>query len=124
MFRYLSLLLLPAMLLLASPTPAHASWRPAGGWRPSAAIRGLEGPYINRSNGGQCYVQRRGRGYDFVNENGTPAYFVFAGPRRLEMVSGDWDPDIVVTVSHDRAGRTVLRFSSPNAPTGFWVSAN
>jgi hypothetical protein len=126
MLRHLSLLLLPTVLLLVGPGPADASWRPpwrGDGWRERVGID-LTGAYINRSNGGQCQVSRRGRGYDFVNENGTPAFFVYSGPRRLRMVSGDWDPDIVVTVTRGLRGRIVLRFDSPNAPTGYWVSAD
>jgi hypothetical protein len=124
MLRSISLLLLSAMLFVQSAAPAHGGWRPAWdrpGWRQRIRDE-IAGTYVNQSNGRQCYVNRQGRGYEFVNENGTPAQFVFTGPGRLQMVSGDWDPDIVVSVSRDRVGRTVLRFDSPNAAPGVWVS--
>jgi hypothetical protein len=126
MLRYVSMLLLPAVLFLVNPTPANGFWRPPGnglGWR-DRRDDGLTGTYTNRSNGKECSVYRQGRNYVFINENGSRARFVFAGRRRLEMVSGSWDPDITVTVSRDRDGRTVLRFDSPNSRSGYWVAAD
>jgi hypothetical protein len=126
MLRNTALLLLPAALCLAYPAPADAALRYP--W-PGAALRAdrgfdLSGDYINTSNNGRCFVERRGRGYTFVNENGSRARFVFTGPRTLEQVSGEWDPSVVARVSRDRRGRTVIRFDSPNAPPGTWVSVD
>jgi hypothetical protein len=119
MLRYASLLLLPAALCLINPDPAHAFWRADRDGRPM----NIAGDYVNRSNGGRCSVYPQGRGFVFVNENGSKARFVFTGPRRLEMVSGQWDPSVVVTVVPRRGG-PVLRFDSPNAATGYWVPAD
>lgn len=122
MIRNIALLLLPAMLLLVGPTPADASWKvPRWGAYQGA---GLEGDYVNRSNGGLCSVYRQGRSYAFVNENGSRASFVFTAPNRLEMVSGQWDPSVVVKVIRDRFTRPTLRFDSANAAPGFWVPAD
>jgi hypothetical protein len=110
------LLLLPAALCLINPAPAHAFFRSDRGGRPM----NIAGDYINQSNGGACSVYPQGRSFVFVNENGSRARFVFAGPRRLEMVSGQWDPSVVVTVLPRRGG-PVLRFDSPNSAPGYWV---
>lgn len=121
MIRNLSLLLLPAAFLLFAPISATVAaprdWT-SRHWNQDR----LSGVYINHSNGGECYVERRGRGYLFVNEHGTPARFVFTGPNRLEMVAGEWDPRTIVTVQQDRYGRVVLRFDSTGRP-GYWVPA-
>jgi hypothetical protein len=124
MLRYSSAFLLSALLLLLSPLAAAAQWpyaTPAP--PPAASIAGLSGTYINQSNGGTCYVYRQGRTYEFVNENGTPAWFAFTAPGQLQMVSGSWDPNIVVTVSRDASGRPLLRFDAPYTPTGYWAPA-
>jgi hypothetical protein len=125
MFRYLSLLLLPAALLVIDPTPTEAAGKPQRQWsgRRARIAEDLAGTYVNRSNGGECYVEARGRGYDFTNENGTPAHFVFTGPDQLEMVAGDWEPGITATVQRDRYGRTMIRFDSPRSRPGYWVAA-
>ena len=122
MIRYLSLLLLPAALCLVGPGPANASWR--ADWAGPRAGYGLAGDYVNRSNGGECSVYAQGRSYVFVNENGSRARFTFTAPGRLEMVSGNWDPSVVVTVVPGRFGRPRLRFDSANAAPGYWVPAD
>ena len=104
-------------LLLAGNSPATAQRRPP----PLPPQVDLSGPYVNTSNDGACEVYRQGRDYVFVNENGTPARFRFVGRGRLEMVSGDWNPDTVVTVGRGRDGRPVLRFKEPGNPPGTWV---
>jgi hypothetical protein len=119
MLRYLTALLLLAALCAAGAPPAAA----AG---PAVALGqrqadDISGTYINRSNGGECEVYARGRGYVFVNENGSKARFVFTRPGRLEMTAGDWDPSVVVTVQRGRGGRTVLRFDSGKERPGSWV---
>jgi hypothetical protein len=119
MLRYTSLLLLPAALCLLNPAPAHAFRKTDWGSR----SMNIAGDYVNRSNGGQCSVYPLGRCFVFVNENSSRARFVFTGPRRLEMVSGQWDPSVVVTVLPRRGG-PVLRFDSPNSATGYWVPAD
>jgi hypothetical protein len=126
MLRYLAAFLLPALLFLLSPAPAGAQWPrprpvPARGPRMSDD---LSGRYANVSGGGDCSVYRRGRGYVLVNERGSRAYFAPSGPGQFRMASGEWDPGVRVTVSGDRYGRTVLRFDSPDAATGYWVSAD
>jgi hypothetical protein len=92
MFNRVTTFLLPAVLLMVSV-------------RPAAAL-----PPPDRDRDWQPAVL-----------NGTAARFTFTGPRRMEMVSGDWNPDTIVTVSQDREGRTVLRFKEPGNPPGFWV---
>jgi len=67
-------------------------------------------------------VYARGTNYEFINDKGSSATYVFTSPNQLRMLYGDWDPSVVVTVSLDSYGRTVLRFDSPNAPTGYWIS--
>jgi hypothetical protein len=122
MLRYFATLLLPAVLFLNSPAPAQAQYLPRGakpGWR--ARVPDLAGDYVTQG-GDPCSVERRGRAYVFINENGSWARFVFTGPNRLEQVAGQWDRSVVCTVKRDRSGRTVLRFSSPNAPPGYWYS--
>jgi hypothetical protein len=44
----------------------------------------------------------------------------------LQLVSteGGWDPNMVVTVSRDRFGRTVLAFDAPGNPTSYWTSVS
>jgi hypothetical protein len=125
MLRYLWLLLLPAVLLIGPP-PAQAQWPqpgpPAPGWRDRPAD-GLAGQYLSQG-GAPCSVERRRDSYTFTNEQGSWARFVFAGRNRLEQVAGEWDPAVVCTVTRDRLGRTVLRFDSPNAPSGYWTSAD
>jgi len=124
MLRYPSAFLLSALLLLLSPLAAAAQWPfPIPAPPAAASLAGLSGTYINQSNGGTCFVSRQGRTYQFVNENGTPAWFAFTAPGRLQMVSGGWDPNIVVTVSRDASGRPLLRFDAPNTPPGFWARA-
>ena len=117
MLRILTPLALLAALLAAPFFTPVAQAQPR--W---ASDRGedISGLYVNRSNGGECSVEARGRGFVFVNENGSPARFEYVSPRRLEMVSGEWDPNVVVTVQRDRRGRPVLRFDSGNAAPGYW----
>lgn len=119
MFRILLAAPLLAAFLLVGGNPAPVAAQ--AGWRQRADD--VSGEYVNRSNGKECAVEARGRGFVFINENGSRARFVYAGPRRLEMVSGDWDPDVVVTVMRDRRGRPVLRFDSGNAAPGYWEPA-
>jgi hypothetical protein len=101
----------------AFPLESRAIYSPA-----NLVIADLTGPYINQSNGGRCSVHRDGRSYIFTNENGSWARFVFADYDRLVQVEGQWDRSVCATVQHDR-GRIVLTFDSPNAPSGYWVSA-
>jgi len=125
MLRYLTALLLPAALLLVSPAPASARlYPPPRPLPPRGPYVGddLSGQYENVSGGGFCEVYRRGRGYVFVNESGSRAYMVPSGPGRFRVASGDWDPDVVGTVSGDRYGRTVIRFDTPGERPGYWVS--
>jgi hypothetical protein len=123
MTRYLTAILTPAVLLLVLVGPAGAQRDPRfpvperDGWMGQS----LAGNYINTSNIRRCQVYRRGRSYLFVNENGTPARFGFVGPNRLEMISGDWNPDTVVTIGRDRENRILLRFQEPGQEPGFWV---
>jgi hypothetical protein len=126
MLRYLAAFLLPALVFLLSPAPAGAQWPrprpvPARGPRMSDD---LSGRYDNVSGGGECDVYRRGRGYVFINEHGSRAYFVPSGPGQFRMVSGEWDASTRVTVSGDRYGRTVLRFTTWSERPGFWVSSD
>jgi hypothetical protein len=125
MSRYLWLLLLPAVLLLA-PTPTNAQWLPPGpapGWRPQMA-GGLAGTYLSQG-GAPCFVEGRRDSYVFINDQGSRARFVFTGPNQLEQIGPTgWDPTVVCTVTRDRFGLTVLRFDSPNAPPGYWTSAD
>jgi hypothetical protein len=125
MLRSLWLLLLPAVLLLP-PAPAEAQWTPPGpapGWR-YRTHEGLSGRYLSQG-GAPCYVRREEGGYLFVNDQGSWAHFVYNGPDQLVQDGpGQWDPSVVCTVSRDSGGRTVLTFSSPNAPPGYWTSAD
>jgi hypothetical protein len=126
MVRWISMLVLPALLILSSAAPADAQWWPGRVYRPGWRSWGgedLSGRYIYQTNGGMCYVYRSDGGYQFVNENGQWAQFVYTAPNRLEQVAGEWDRNVVCTVVHDRWGRPVLRFDNPNAPTGYWVPA-
>ncbi len=124
MLRYVSMLLLPALLFLVNPAPATAFGGPLGsgpGWR--ARAPNLAGDYFSQG-GAPCSVERRGRSYIFTNDQGSWARFVFTRPNRLEQVAGQWDPGVVCTVTRDRRGRTVLRFNSADAAPGYWVRAN
>jgi hypothetical protein len=118
MLRFLSLFLVPAALLLVPAPPAQAYWQPPA-WRQGRRAD-LAGRYVNTSNGRECSVARTRRGYLFTNENGSPAWFVYTAPRRLEQVSGEWDPAVVCIVLRGRFGRPLLRFDSPNSPSGYW----
>jgi len=123
--RLVALLLLPALTVLVSPPPAAAQWGPyplprTGAWMGD----GLTGTYYNPSARGYCRVSPSRGGYLFVNENGSPAWFASWAPGELRMVRGEWDPYIVVTVTRDTTGRTMLRFDSPMAPTGYWVKVD
>ncbi len=121
MSRFLWLLLLPAVWLLA-PAPAEAQWRPGPppGWR-YRARDDISGRYLSQG-GAWCSVRREGDSYIFVNDQGSWARFVFTGRNRLEQVEGQWDPSVVCAVTSDRRGRIVLWFDSPNAPPGYWTS--
>lgn len=128
MIRYLAAILLPAALFLLTPTPAAAQWgqpfpQPPFPQGPQMGAD-LSGTYINKANGGECYISRNGRGYTFVNENGDRARFVFVTRDRLEQVSGQWDRNVVATVTQDRFGRTVIRFDAPRTRSGYWVLAD
>ena len=126
MLRYFAAFLLPALLFLLSPAPAGAQGprpRPVSARGPQMSDD-LSGRYDNVSGGGDCSIYRRGRGYVFVNERGSRAYFVPSGPGQFRMVSGEWDPSTQVTVSGDRYGRTVLRFKTRGEHPGFWVSSD
>src|SRR5262245_58578416 len=115
-YRIMTLLLLTALLISTGPAQAQPAPNPWVG-------DPLVGQYINSSNGGFASVSPRGSGYQFINENGDPARFVWSGQNQLRMVAGRWDPNIVATVSQDAYGRTVLRFDAPYTPTGYWVKA-
>jgi hypothetical protein len=114
---FAALLLLGGALPVCTAQPLPSPYPYGGGWRDG----GLSGRYVNTSNGGTCEVYRQGRDYVFVNENGTPARFTFAGPDRLRLEAGDWNPDTVATVERNRYGRPVLRFKEPGNPAGLWV---
>ena len=117
MIRTCAALLLPALLLLSSPRVD------AQRYRPQPIVRdALPGLYTNQSNGESCEVHPHRRGYLFVNENGSEAVFGYTAPGKLRMIAGTWNPEILVTVSRDRQGRTVLRFNKPFTPAGYWVS--
>jgi hypothetical protein len=118
MIRYLIPSLSAAVLLAAAAT-APAQFPPP----PRAWGRGDDicGTYVNTSNGGMCQVSRRGRDYVFVNENGTAAGFAYSGPGQLRLVWGDWNPDVVATLTRDRSGRPAIRFQEPGNPAGLWV---
>jgi hypothetical protein len=116
-------LLLPAILLL-STAHAEAQWRqpyPIPNIAPVGRDN-LPGTYNNVSGGGTCEVHAHRRGYLFINEHGDQALFVYSAPGRLRMTAGSWGPDIVVSASQDRRGRTVLRFDEPFAAVVYWVS--
>src|SRR5262249_52860452 len=81
MLRYLPTLL-PALLFLPGPYADAHTPLPVPVMR-QAIVDDLPGTYSNESNGGSCYVERRGRGYVFTNENGSWAFFVPAGPNYL-----------------------------------------
>jgi hypothetical protein len=126
MCRWISMVVLPALLILASAAPVEAQWPgrvPAPGWR-SWRGQDISGRYISQPNRSLCYVYRQDDGYEFVNDSGSRALFVYTAPGRLEQVAGEWDPSVVATVTRNRWGRIVLQFDSPNAPPGYWVSAD
>jgi hypothetical protein len=128
MLRYFATLLLPALLVLGSVSPADAQWGPPysrpgpgpGGWMGG----GIAGDYLNTSAGGYCHVYQQGNSFIFVNEKGDRARFIFAGPGRLRMVGGDWNPNTIVLVNRARSGRTRLDFKEPGSPTGRWVKVD
>jgi len=124
MLRSLCVLLLPAVLLLA-PAPPEAQGQPRG---PAPGRRErmrdeLSGRYLSQG-GAPCSVRREGDSYIFTNDQGSWARFQFTGRDRLEQVEGQWDPSVACKVTRDRDGRMVLRFDSPNAPSGYWTSAD
>jgi hypothetical protein len=84
---------------------------------------GLSGNFVSQG-GAPCSVRRDGDSYIFTNDQGSWARFVFAGPNRLEQVEGQWDRNVVCVVIRDEAGRTSLRFDSPNARSGYWTAAD
>lgn len=120
MVRTLTAFLLPALMFVVTPAATKAQFPPSR----AAQAPDLSGTY-RHSGGGTCYIEARGRSYIFENEKGERARFVWASPRRLEIVStrGGWSPDVVATVGQDRFGRVVIRFTAPGADNGFWVSA-
>ena len=120
MFRSMTVPVLLAAFFWVGQPSANAQWPPLN--RP---VRNLDlaGTYINQTNGAECFVYVQGRGFVFVNENGSRARFVFVGQGRLQQTEGEWDPNVVATISRDRVGRTVLRFDSLNSPPGIWLSA-
>jgi hypothetical protein len=115
MIRYITV----ALLFLGSAGVAAAQWPPP--FRDRWVGADLSGRYVNTSNGGGAEVFRSGRDFIFVNENGTPARFAYVGPRRLQMVSGDWNPATVATVLQRADGRLLLRFNEPGQRPGYWV---
>jgi hypothetical protein len=128
MFRYISLFLLPAVMLLLSAAPVDAQYgtRVPGAARPPSFAEGITGPYVNNENGGFCYVYRGQNGYLFVDEAAQRVNFLPINNNQLQAVPG-WGmrvPDITVTVGRDGVGRIVLRFDAPGVPPGFWVSAS
>jgi hypothetical protein len=120
MFRTVATLLLAGAVALTSVAPALAQGGLVTARAPWGAAN-LSGRYTNMSGGGICTIQGWGGQYLFTNENGSQAIFAFTGPRRLEMVRGEWDPNIIVTVGSDRLGRTLLRFDAPNTVPGYWL---
>ena len=109
------------MALLAGPSAAPAQL-PSPWGSPAAQVR-LSGTYRSTSTNRVCTITRAGGVYVFVNDSGSRARFVPDAAGRFVQVGGsEWDPSVVATVSLDRFGRRVIRFDSPNAPTGFWVS--
>ena len=126
MLRCLTNLLLPVTLFALCPSLATAQLLPRPARPPARrwVDDNISGRYENVTSGGDARVFRRGRGYVFVNEHGTRAYFVYDGPGQLRMVDGDWNPSTRVTVSGDRHGRTVLRFRTWGERPGYWVSSD
>ena len=124
MIRTVVALLFPALLLLSSPGHAEAQWdRPYSTPNYGQIARdALPGLYTNVSNSGTCEVRPHRRGYLFINENGSQALFAYYAPGKMRMIAGTWNPEILVSVSQDRQGRTVLRFEEPFTPAGYWVS--
>jgi hypothetical protein len=123
MLRSFMTALLPVALFLLGPTQVSAQWE-----RPEARRWGhisIAGRYVFES-GGNCFVYRQRDGYLFINERGARAIFDWTGPRQLRLISteGGWNPNMVVTVSRDRFGRTVLAFDGPDTPTTYWTKAS
>jgi hypothetical protein len=116
MLRYLTTVPLLGALMLMTVAEAEAQVRRVPPPRREVA---LAGTYENVSSGGYAYIYNRGRGYRFVNEQGSEAIFRYTGPGRLEMVEGEWAPT-TATVGQDRHGRTQIRFVS-DGPPGYWV---
>ena len=141
MLRFLPLTGLVAVLLLpwpvsaqktttdkstTKPTTTTPSTKPTTTALPTALASStdLTGNYINTSNQGQCQIRQRFTTILFINERGTQAQFGYVAPGQLRMISGGWNPAIVVTVSKQQDGKTLFRFQEPNKPVGYWVSAN
>jgi hypothetical protein len=116
MFRYIATALVLGALALTAVPRADAQVMPVQ----TQAAQGpsLVGTYVNVSSGGIAYVYRSGRGYQFVDENGLPAWFLNTTTSRLDMVAGEWIPT-VVTVVRAGFGRTLLRFDAAGV-TGYW----
>ena len=115
MFRIATALAIGAVALTAVPR-AEAQVMPAQ-TRPQQGSS-IVGMYRNVASGNIAYVYRSGQGYQFVDENGLPAWFVNTTTSRLDMVAGDWIPT-VVTVFRLSSGGTLLRFDAPGV-TGYW----
>lgn len=118
MMRHAAVVLLPALLLLLIPTLAHAQRFPPP---PPQTEDDLSGTYRNQSNGGECLITRSGRVFTFVNEKGSRAKFRYVAPDRLEQVAGDWDPNVVASVSRNRFGQFIIRFDAPRTRPGYWM---
>jgi hypothetical protein len=118
MLRYLTIVPLLGALTLLTAADATAQLRRA----PPPARRevSLAGTYENISSGGTAYIHRRRGGYTFVNEHGAEAFFAPAGPGRLEMLQGEWNPT-TARVQKDRRGRTLIRFDSGEGKPGYWL---
>jgi hypothetical protein len=84
---------------------------------------GISGPYVNQA-GESCSVQREGDSYVFTNEKGSWARFVYASRIRLEQTDGQWDRNVTCTATRDDQGRLILRFDSPDSPSGYWTPAD
>jgi len=52
---------------------------------------------------------------------GVRALYAYTAPNQLRMISGEWDPNVVVTVGIHSTGRIVLQFDAPYTPTGYWI---
>ncbi len=123
MIRTCATLLMPLVLLVSSSNAeARLNQRYPIPYIPPVARDALPGTYSNVSGGGTCEVHAHRRGYLFINENGSQALFAYYAPGKMRMIAGTWNPNIDVTVSQDRRGRTVIRFDEPFTPAGYWVS--